>query len=251
MAEFTVGECAGGDARFFQGRYDAPSLTAHVDGRLIMWLLGRCVLLGLLLPLTWPIVRVVAGSPAEPVAPPRQPAADRLYLGETGHVVQGGFRVLWQSGGATVFGYPLTEEFDDTCDGRPCTLQYFERARFEYEAAGGRVGLGPLGREYLAGRVFPPEAPFVSGPDRWYFPETGQALGFGFLQHWLTNDGRQRLGLPISPEVSEDGRTVQYFERGRLDYFAEREPAASIAIAPLGRAHGHLSRGLPIGCLRR
>jgi murein DD-endopeptidase MepM/ murein hydrolase activator NlpD len=175
-------------------------------------------------------------APADPVPPPREPAADRLYLGETGHVVQGGFLALWRSGGTAAFGYPLTEEFDATCDGAACTVQYFEKARFEYDPAGGRVAVGALGREHLAGRTFAPEPPFPSSPDRWHFPETGQALGFGFLRYWLTNDGRQRLGLPISPELSEEGRTVQYFERGRLDYFADREPAASIVVAPLGRA---------------
>jgi murein DD-endopeptidase MepM/ murein hydrolase activator NlpD len=198
----------------------------------VCWLLLPLLLAALLAPAG----TVAAATPAAPIPPPRLPAADRLYLGETGHVVQGGFLTLWRAGGAAVFGYPLTEEFDDVCDGRPCTVQYFERARFEYDPASGRVALGALGREATAGRSFPTEAPFPSGPDRWYFPETGQALGFGFLHYWLTNDGPRRLGLPISPELSEEGRTVQYFERGRLDYFVDREPAASVAVAPLGRA---------------
>lgn len=193
----------------------------------LLWLL---VLVGLALP----PVAGRAATPADPIVPPRLAGADRLYLAETGHVVQGGFLTLWR-GDSAHYGPPLTEEFDDTCDGRPCTTQYFERARFVYDPASGGVAVAPLGREALAGRTVMPETPFVSSPDRWFFPDTGQALGFGFLRYWLTTDGPRRLGLPISPELDEDGHTVQYFERGRLDYFADREPAASIIVAPLGR----------------
>jgi murein DD-endopeptidase MepM/ murein hydrolase activator NlpD len=175
-----------------------------------------------------------AASPADPTAPPQSAGAGRLYLAETGHVVQGGFLTLWQ-GDSGHYGPPLTEEFDDLCDGRPCTTQYFERARFAYDLATGAVTVSPLGREALAGRAVATEPPFASTAERWYFPETGQALGFGFLTYWLTTDGPRRLGLPISPELDEEGRTVQYFERGRLDYVADREPAARVAVAPLGR----------------
>ena len=183
-----------------------------------------------------PLAPAAAGSPADPVAPPTAATPGYLYLGETGHVVGLGFLMVWQQGGPGVYGYPLTEEFDERCEGVPCTVQYFERARFEYRPDTQAISLGLLGREYLGERGFPREEPGASTPDRWYMPETGQTLAYGFLNYWLTHDGLRLLGLPISPELSEDGRTVQYFERGRLDYFAEREPAARLEVAPLGRA---------------
>ena len=54
---------------------------------------------------------------------------------ETGHQVCGTFLTYWQQhGGLGQQGYPLSEEFVETSqlDGKPYTVQYFERAVFEY-----------------------------------------------------------------------------------------------------------------------
>lgn len=60
-------------------------------------------------------------------------------------------------------------------------------------------------------------------PNTAYFPETGQHLSGPFLDHWL-NNGRFRIyGFPISGEIEENGRTVQYFERARLEHWPEHE----------------------------
>ncbi|MCM8749837.1 terpene cyclase/mutase family protein [Thermomicrobiaceae bacterium CFH 74404] len=54
---------------------------------------------------------------------------DCLYFPETGHNLCAGFRAYWESfGGLAVFGYPISEEFNE--DGT--VVQYFERARFEW-----------------------------------------------------------------------------------------------------------------------
>ena len=73
------------------------------------------------------IPRRAAGQRAEP----RQPRA----FPQTGHAVGGGFRAYWQShGGLAQQGYPITDEFQETSalDGKTYTVQYFERAVFEY-----------------------------------------------------------------------------------------------------------------------
>lgn len=82
----------------------------------------------------------------------------RIYLEPTGHSLGGAFLTYWKShGGLPIFGYPLSEEFQEVSatDGKVYTVQYFERARFEYhpEYAGtaNEVLLGLLGRWY-AGR---------------------------------------------------------------------------------------------------
>ncbi|MDQ3705998.1 MAG: M23 family metallopeptidase [Chloroflexota bacterium] len=60
---------------------------------------------------------------------PVQSTAARAYFNETGHTIQGGFYEFWRAnGGLRLFGLPLTEEIHE--DGM--TVQYFERARFEY-----------------------------------------------------------------------------------------------------------------------
>jgi len=53
---------------------------------------------------------------------------------ETGKTIGGQFRVYWeQHGGLSQFGYPISNEFQEVSDlnGKPYTVQYFERAVFE------------------------------------------------------------------------------------------------------------------------
>ena len=82
-----------------------------------------------------------------------------IYFPQTGHTLSGGFRTFWQGrGGLSIFGYPLTEEFleRNPDDGNFYTVQYFERARFEWhpELRGTpfEFQLGLLGRTVLARR---------------------------------------------------------------------------------------------------
>jgi hypothetical protein len=43
----------------------------------------------------------------------------------------------------------------------------------------------------------------------------------GFLTFWRENGGLLIFGYPLSEEIVEDGRVVQYFERARFEYHAE------------------------------
>ena len=86
---------------------------------------------------------------------PLQPGPTRLYFEPTGHNLGGAFLTYWnQYGGLPIFGYPLSEQFEEVSatDGKTYTVQYFERARFELhpEFAGtpNEVLLGLLGRWY-------------------------------------------------------------------------------------------------------
>jgi hypothetical protein len=69
-------------------------------------------------------------------APNQRPnLANGRYFPETRHVVGGGFRAYWDShGGLAQQGYPLSDEFTEVSqsDGRRYTVQYFERAVFEW-----------------------------------------------------------------------------------------------------------------------
>ncbi|HUZ02388.1 MAG TPA: N-acetylmuramoyl-L-alanine amidase [Thermomicrobiaceae bacterium] len=83
----------------------------------------------------------------------------RDYFQETGHSLALGFRSYWHgNGGLPVFGFPLSEEFQELSqtDGKMHTVQYFERARFEWhpEFKGTQFEylLGHLGREVLIDR---------------------------------------------------------------------------------------------------
>jgi hypothetical protein len=93
-----------------------------------------------------------SSSPFDP-AEPAQATPNCTYYRQTQHNLFRGFQAYSnQYGGLTVFGYPLTEEFTE--DG--LTVQYFERARFEWhpDAWPERfdVELGRLGAQVLNAR---------------------------------------------------------------------------------------------------
>ena len=83
---------------------------------------------------------------------PPQTGPDRAYYPETGHFLAYGFKAYWEAnGGLYAFGYPISEEFSEPNPdtGETYTVQYFERARFEwhpeergtpYEVLLGRLG---------------------------------------------------------------------------------------------------------------
>ena len=77
--------------------------------------------------------------------------------------------------------------------------------------------------------------PRPSTTNRAYFPETGHTLSNGFLNYWRTNGGLSVFGYPLSEETSEDGVTVQYFERARFEYYPGLEGTPyAVQLSPLG-----------------
>ncbi len=91
--------------------------------------------------------------------PPPPDTPDRRYFPETGHTLAFGFKRFWESrGGLALFGYPISEEHQEVNpdDGQTYTVQWFERARFEWhpdlQGTPWEVHLGRLGSEYAAQR---------------------------------------------------------------------------------------------------
>jgi hypothetical protein len=60
-----------------------------------------------------------------------------------------------------------------------------------------------------------------------YFQSTGHRLdnSYGFLGFWRAANGPTLLGAPVTEVLVEDGRAVQYFERGRLGLHPEYDNA--------------------------
>ena len=86
------------------------------------------VLLGLL------GVKQTAGR-SFPKAAAMKDTATKVYFAPTGHTLGGTFYTYWKThGGLAIFGYPISEEFQEKNpdDGKTYTVQYFERNRFEY-----------------------------------------------------------------------------------------------------------------------
>jgi photosystem II stability/assembly factor-like uncharacterized protein len=171
-----------------------------------------------------------APSPGDPVSAASS-GPQHVYFSETGHTLSNGFLVYWQTfGGLAAFGYPLTEEFQE----QGLTVQYFERARFEWHpgAAPERydVLLGLVGNEVTSDRRAAGEATFpgameVTRPDCLFFLTTDHNLCGGFRAYWQQYGGLAQLGYPISDEFVENGMTVQYFERARLEWHVGVAPA--------------------------
>lgn len=153
------------------------------------------------------------------------PPAASIFFPETGHTLANGFLSYWeQNGGLAIFGYPLTNEIQQ----HGTTMQYFERARFEWHPGAAPdnydVLLGLLGDEVTAKRRAAGEAPFqpVAANDACtYFAPTGHNLCNPFSDYWNANGGLAIIGYPISEAFSEGGFTVQYFERARFEYHPE------------------------------
>ena len=184
-------------------------------------------------------VRLVKSLPSDPQDAPTVSDPDVRYFAETRHSTAGAFRQFWSiNGGLAVFGYPLTEAFEETAaDGTKRQVQYFERAKLEANSQDTKqIALARLGAEITNGRPFPTIAAFDSTDERAYFPQTGHGSGGWFLQYWRDRGGVNVFGFPISEEVVENGRTVQYFERARFEFVPTGTDAASgIALGQIGR----------------
>ncbi|HEX9988654.1 MAG TPA: hypothetical protein VGE45_09280 [Chloroflexia bacterium] len=176
---------------------------------------------------------------------------------ETGKTVSGRFFTYWEGhGGLAQQGYPITEEIQETSatDGKIYTVQYFERAVFEYHPenkAPNDVLLQLLG-VFLYGDKYPEGAPGETPneePGSRLFNETQQRLGGIFLQYWTTHGGLAQQGLPISDEFEEksdlDGKTykVQYFERAVFEYHPEKQPPFNVLLSQLGTFRNRANYG--------
>jgi hypothetical protein len=176
-------------------------------------------------------------------AAPRTPSPDVRYFAETGHTLAFGFKTFWErSGGLPVFGYPLTEEFTELNrdTGKPYTVQYVERQRYEYHPENantpytvllGRLGVEALQRQGRDWQTFPKAD--SNAPH--YFSATGHAIAPQFWDYWRTHglefgdrgvterEALALFGYPISEpqmEQNSSGDTVltQWFERARFEY---------------------------------
>ena len=176
-----------------------------------------------------PTAAPTAGTAARtPLPPPLSlPGAGAQTFPETGKAVLGVFLDYWQPhGGLAQQGFPISEPLGETSslDGKTYTMQYFERAVFEYHPENANtpyeVLLSQLGT-FRYKQKYPDGAPAQtpnSSPGSRLFPETGKRLGGIFLDYWNQHGGLAQQGFPISDEFQEksdlDGKTytVQYFE---------------------------------------
>lgn len=184
-----------------------------------------------------------------PIPTVQIPGTNARVFPETGKVVTGLFLDYWtNNGGLAQQGYPISGVMGEISDldGKPYTLQYFERAVFEYhpEIADPKfkVLLSQLGT-FRYKKKYPNGAPDQkanTSPGTILFPETGKHLGGKFLEYWQKNGGIAQQGYPLSEEFTEvsdlNGKpyTVQYFERAVFEMHPENPPPYDVLLSQLG-----------------
>lgn len=160
------------------------------------------------------------------------------YFPATNHYTYLPFSVYWENnGGLPVFGYPISEQLVEG----GYRVQYFERQRMEHHPenpAPYHVLLGLLGVQRADQLGLSGTAPFQRhtaspNPNCEYVLATGHNLCYGFRQYWHNHgldfgdpgysyrESLALFGYPISEEFTSGGRTVQYFERARLEWHPE------------------------------
>ncbi len=162
-------------------------------------------------------------------------AADVKYFPETGHHVKGDFYRFYQSTSdpQLVFGYPITEQMTSK-DGK--TVQYFQRARFELRpdlSEDQRVQLTSVGQA-----LYQPSNQLklgnTAGCDLF---ATGYSVCFAFLDFYKANGGVAQFGNPISPFEFHENLIVQYFEKARFEWRADRPEDQRVVLTDLGRLY--------------
>jgi|GEM_PF-2944813 len=193
------------------------------------------------------VLALAIAATALPMPSTRAQTDTRLFP-ETGKTVSGKFLSYWnRNGGLAQQGYPISEEINEVSetDGKPYTMQYFERAVFELHPENrppNDVLLSLLGTQAYK-QKYPNGAPGQTpntSTGSVLFRETGKRLGGVFLQYWNRNGGLAQQGYPISDEFIErspvDGKEyrVQYFERAVFELHPENRPPNDVLLSLLG-----------------
>jgi len=167
------------------------------------------------------------------LAPLTSFAAPSRDFPETGHSVGGDFLTFFdQYGGLDIFGYPVTDQIEE--GGRQ--VQYFQRARMELWPENPwpyRVQLGLLA--VALGKEQPGlEGQPTADANRLYFPETRHTVAYAFKDFWEQRGGLLIFGYPITEQLVEGGRIVQYFQRARFEWHPENPDPYRVQLGLLG-----------------
>jgi len=161
---------------------------------------------------------------------------DPRYFSETGHNVKGDFLKFYNLNPNAIFlyGYPITEEYVDKNNK---TVQYFQRARFEYRAdlpEGQRVQLTQLGREtFISTGPLNVSNTFACRA----YSETGYPVCFAFLEFFDQYGGVAQFGYPISGFEYHENKIVQYFEKARMEWQPWKAEGQRVVVSDLGRMY--------------
>lgn len=186
-----------------------------------------------------PLPAAMSGSLRMPL---RQTDQGGQYFPETGHWVRGPYyeKYISMDDAALFLGSPITEVLDHPIS-QGVKVQYFERGRLEYDAsapAGQQVTVAELGDWLYANSKHgsPADFPTSSGACR-TFPPNNMPVCYSFLEFYLAHNGSVTLGAAISPTEVIDGRLVQYFKLGRMEWRPEMPAGQRVILTDIGRIY--------------
>ena len=162
-------------------------------------------------------------------------SADVQYFPETGHNLRGDFLQFYKKARdpKLIYGYPITERITSK-DGK--TVQYFQRARFELStdiAGNPRVQLTSIGQAaYQPGGQLN-----INNSSGCQSFSSGFSVCFTFLDFYQANGGESQFGNPISPFEYRENLIVQYFEKARFEWRADRPEGQRVVLTDLGRTY--------------
>lgn len=136
-------------------------------------------------------------------------SASARYFSETGHTVREPFLSTFdEHGGIALFGYPLTEAYENE-DGT--LVQTFQRAHLQLTTRG--VELAPIGEALHLGE-----------------PTPGRQADPAFRAFYRSYGGASFFGAPLGAAREENGALTQDFQRARI----VRDSLDQVRLADLG-----------------
>jgi hypothetical protein len=161
---------------------------------------------------------------------------EAIYYPQYGHSISKEFLTAYKSipDPEEVYGYPITEAFEDRMLGR--IVQYFENTRFELIPENPpelRVRITELGSYFYTtpGQELPLPDNF---PACKTFQETGKQVCYAFLEYFDANGGAVQFGYPLSNFQTQDDLIVQYFQRARFEWHPELPAGERVSLTQLG-----------------
>src|SRR6185437_3344683 len=136
---------------------------------------------------------------------------EQIYFPIVGRSVANGILDYWRShGGLKKFGPPTTDETKQP----DRTTQSFQN---------GTIEIFPqfAGTDYYVqegtGKSSPTD-PTKDSKNGQFFPQTGHNVSYAFLKAFKALGGLDVLGYPRTEAISYKGQTLQFFQRGVMEY---------------------------------